>query len=200
MRGVAILAALAAPTFHARVDRLPPSVRAEMKSWHRGCPVGPSELRLLTLSYWGFDHTAHTGRLIVHRDAARPVRRALHSLYDARFPVRRMRLVDEYGADDDRSMAADNTSAFNCRLAAGSSNWSMHAYGRAIDINPRENPMILNGRAEPPNGARFRDRSSRARGVIHAGGAAVRAFARAGWSWGGRWTPPDYQHFSASGG
>jgi hypothetical protein len=194
MRGLAILAMLAAPPFHARVERIPSSVRADMKSWHRGCPVGLGDLRLLTLSYWGFDRRAHAGRLIVHRDAVRPVRRALHSLYDARFPIRRMRLVDDYGASDDRSMAADNTSAFNCRLAAGSSHWSMHAYGRAIDVNPRENPMILHGRPEPPNARRS------GRGVIHAGGVAVRAFARAGWSWGGRWSAPDYQHFSSTGG
>ena len=103
-------------------------------------------------------------------------------------------LIDDYGASDDRSMAADNTSAFNCRRAAGSTSWSMHAYGRAIDINPRENPMILGGRAHPPNAARS------GRGVIRRGDVVVRAFARVGWSWGGRWTSPDYQHFSATGG
>ena len=196
----ALLAALPAPPFHARVETISPALRAHLRSWHRGCPVGLRDLRLLTLSYRGFDGRAHTGRLIVHREAVRPVRRALHVLYDHRFPIRRMRLVDDYGASDDRSMAADNTSAFNCRLAAGSRRWSEHAYGRAIDINPRENPMLLAGHVEPPNGARFRDRSSRAPGVIHTGGVAVRAFARVGWGWGGRWTSPDYQHFSASGG
>src|SRR3954468_2075977 len=179
----------AAPSFHARVER----IDFKLRSWHRGCPVGPSRLRLLTLSYWGFDRRPHTGRLVVHADATRSVRRAMHSLFDARFPIRRMRLVDDYGADDDRSMAADNTSAFNCRLAAGSKHWSEHAYGHAIDINPRENPMILNGGAEPPNARRS------GRGVIRAGSVAVRAFASVSWGWGGRWSAPDYQHFSASG-
>jgi hypothetical protein len=104
-----------------------------------------------------------------------------------------MRLIDAYGASDDRSMAADNTSAFNCRRAAGSTSWSMHAYGRAIDINPRENPMILGGKTYPPNAKRS------GRGVIRADSVVVRAFTRVGWVWGGRWTSPrDYQHFSAS--
>ena len=179
--------------FHASVEPIPPSVRAHMPSRHRGCPVPPSRLRLMTVSFWGFDGRSHTGRLVVHRDAARPVRRALHVLYDARFPIRRMRLVDDFGASDDRSMAADNTSAFNCRRAAGSTHWSEHAFGRAIDINPRENPMLLDGRAFPRNARR------RGQGVIRANGVAVRAFARVGWGWGGSWTSPDYQHFSASG-
>jgi len=165
-----------------------------MRSWHRGCPVALHDLRLVVVSHWGFDGRAHTGRLVVRRDAAAPVRRALHALFDARFPIRQMRLIDDYGASDDRSMAADNTSAFNCRRAAGSSSWSEHAYGRAIDINPRENPMILAGHVFPRNARR------RGPGVIRAGGVAVRAFAAVGWSWGGRWTSPrDSQHFSATG-
>ena len=182
------------PPFHAHVETIRPARRAEMKSWHRGCPVPLRSLRLLRVSYVGFDARAHTGRLIVHADAVRAMRAALRSLYAARFPIRQMRLVDDFDADDERSMAADNTSAFNCRRAAGSTSWSMHAYGRAIDINPRENPMTLVGRAHPRNASRS------GRGVIRAGGVAVRAFSRAGWAWGGRWTEPDYQHFSATGG
>jgi|1186.fasta_scaffold708482_1 hypothetical protein len=184
-------AVAALPPFHASVR---PALRAEMKSWHRGCPVPPRSLRLVRVSYVGFDGRAHTGRLVVHADAVRAIRSALRSLYAARFPIRQMRLVDDFDADDDRSMAADNTSAFNCRRAAGSTHWSAHAYGRAVDINPRENPMILGGRAYPRNSSRS------GRGVIRAGGPVVRAFARSGWTWGGRWTSPDFQHFSSSGG
>lgn len=183
-----------APPFEAHSEPIRPALRAHMTSWHRGCPVPLRDLRLLTVSHWGFDGRAHTGRLIVHEDATASLRRALRTLYTVRFPIRRMRLIDDFGASDDRSMAADNTSAFNCRRAAGSSSWSEHAYGRAIDVNPRENPMILGGRTYPPNARR------RGKGVIRSGGVAVRAFAAAGWSWGGRWTAPrDYQHFSASG-
>src|SRR4051812_5902346 len=180
----------APPPFHARVQ----TVGHALRSWHRGCPVPLRDLRLVRLSYWGFDGRGPTGRLIVHADAVPAIRRAMRSLYGERFPIRRMRVIDAYGASDDRSMAADNTSAFNCRRAAGSSSWSEHSYGRVIDVNPRENPMILGGRTYPPNARR------RGKGVIRAGSLAIRAFAHVGWSWGGRWTEPrDYQHFSASG-
>jgi hypothetical protein len=172
-----------------------------MVSWHRGCPVPISDLRLVTVTYWGFDDRPHTGRLVLNRDATRPVIAALRSLYASRFPIRRMVLVDRYGADDNRSMAADNTSAFNCRRVETSTSWSQHAYGRAIDINPLENPYIVGGRVLPPAGRRYVDRSLERKGMIHAGDAAVRAFAAVGWSWGGTWSSPlDYQHFSANGG
>jgi poly-gamma-glutamate synthesis protein (capsule biosynthesis protein) len=112
-----------------------------------------------------------------------------------------MRLVDAYGGDDHRSMDADNTSAFNCRTVAGTDRWSEHAYGRAIDVNPIENPYVTgSGNVSPPAGARFADRSQRARGLIHRGGPVVDAFAAAGWQWGGAWSgTKDYQHFSTSG-
>jgi hypothetical protein len=98
-------------------------------------------------------------------------------------------------------MAADNTSAFNCRRVEGSTSWSAHAYGLAIDINPLENPYIRQGHVLPPAGRAFLNRSRRAVGMIHAGDAVVRAFAAVGWPWGGRWHEPvDYQHFSATGG
>ena len=182
--------------FHATVAQAP----RDLISWHAGCPVPISDLRLVRLTYWGFDDRSHAGSLVVHRDAVRPVVRALRALYEARFPIRRMVLVDRYGASDDRSMAADNTSAFNCRRVEGSSSWSEHAYGRAIDVNPLENPYISRRGVLPPAGRAFLDRSSRRRGMIHPGGAVVRAFARVGWSWGGAWTSPrDYQHFSAKG-
>ena len=111
-----------------------------------------------------------------------------------------MRLVDAYGADDHRWMEADNTSAFNCRSVAGTDRWSEHAYGRAIDLNPIENPYADgDGYVSPPQGAPFADRSRRAKGLIHRGGPVVAAFAAVGWGWGGNWSwPKDYQHFSAT--
>lgn len=125
----------------------------------------------------------------------------MRKLFEQGYPFRQMRLVDAYGADDHRSMAADNTSAFNCRTVAGSSVWSEHAYGRAIDVNPIENPYVTDsGYVSPPEGAAYADRSRHAKGVIHDGGAVVRAFAAVGWEWGGDWAwPKDYQHFSATG-
>jgi hypothetical protein len=152
-----------------------------MTAWHAGCPVAISDLRFVSLTYWGFDGRPHDGHLVVNRDAVRPVVRAMRSLYDVRFPIRRMVLVDRYGADDKRSMAADNTSAFNCRLVEHSTSWSQHAYGRAIDINPLENPYIVGKQVLPPAGRAFMDRLLRRTGMIRAGDAVVRAFAAVGW-------------------
>ena len=104
-------------------------------SWHRGCPVALSKLRLVEVTYRGFDHDRHRGRLVVHRTQSEAIMDVMRRLYRIDYPIRRMELVDRYGADDHRSMAADNTSAFNCRFVAGTNRWSMHAYGRAIDIN-----------------------------------------------------------------
>jgi hypothetical protein len=190
------------PRFEGTASPLDAATRQRMtgSSWRAGCPVGLNDLRLLRVTHVGFDGEAHTGRLVVHEGVAGSVRHALRSLYRHRFPIRRMRLVDAYGADDHRSMNADNTSAFNCRFIAGQPGvWSQHAYGKAIDINPVENPYVSGGHVSPPAGEKFADRPH-AKGVIHAGDATVRAFTNVGWGWGGSWSSPkDYQHFSANG-
>jgi len=172
-------------------------------SWHDGCPVGPEQLRRLTLRYWGFDGEVHTGVLIVHVDAVDPITRAFASLFAQRFPIRNIEPVDKYGASDDASMDADNTSAFNCRLAvtSGPASWSVHAYGQAIDVNPVENPYLEGGRVLPPAGRDYLDRQNARPGMAIAGGPLVQAFADVGWQWGGRAGGfSDYQHFSATGG
>ena len=157
------------------------------------------DLRLLTLSHWGFDGRARTGRLIVHRDVARDLVHVFRDLYAARFPIRRMVPVDAYGGSDFRSIEADNTSAFNCRYVEGTTRWSNHAFGRAIDVNPIENPYVSGGTTSHAASRSYVDRSKRP-GMAYEGGALVRAFDRIGWGWGGRWTSvKDYQHFSESG-
>jgi hypothetical protein len=195
--------AAAAARFHGSAHRIGPELRQRMTgvSWHPGCPVGLDRLRLLRVGVWGFDGRVHRGRLVVNVDAARPLLSVMHRLFELRFPIRRMRLVDAYGADDHRSMEADDTSAFNCRFVAGTERWSEHAYGRAIDVNPIENPYAdEDGYVSPPQGAPFADRSRHAEGLIHRGGPVVAAFAAVGWGWGGSWEwPKDYQHFSATG-
>ena len=188
-----------APPFDHSVARLTPAQLPH--SWHAGCPVSPAQLRRVRLTYWGFDTKPHSGSLDVHADSVQEVVQVFRRLYDARFPIRRLRPVDVYGADDDRSMAADNTSGFNCRRVAGTSRWSAHAYGRAIDVNPVENPFLAGGRVQPPAGRAYLDRTNVRRGMAVRGGVLVRAFAAIGWPWGGRWRgTPDYQHFSAGGG
>ena len=186
--------------FRSSVSPLSAAFRAQMTSWHKSCPVPVPDLRLVRVSFWGFDGRAHQGRLILHRSYTSPVIKALRTLYSERFPIRRMRPVEAYGSSDDRSMAADNTSAFNCRGVTGSSAWSEHAYGRAIDINPLENPEIRRGVVSPPGGRKYTNRSKRAKGMVHAGDATVRALEAVGWHWGGYWhSLQDYQHFSWNG-
>lgn len=170
-------------------------------SWRSGCPVGLEDLRYLRLSYVGFDGEVRVGELIVHADVVDDVRSAMRRTYEAGFPVRQMRLVSDFGADDGRSMRANNTSAFNCRTVAGTSRWSNHAYGRAIDINPLRNPYVKDGSVDPPEGAEYADRSDRRPGMLYAGEVEVDAWTDLGWDWGGTWSSgQDYQHFSASGG
>jgi hypothetical protein len=190
-----------APPFAAHVARV---TRTELPySYHRGCPVRPAQLRSVRLRYWGFDNRSHTGELIVDVAVTRAVVTVFRTLYTARFPIRRMEPVDVFHGSDDRSMAADNTSAFNCRyaVAPGPKHWSVHAYGEAVDVNTVENPYVEGNVVRPPAGKRFLDRANVRPGMAEPSGLLVQAFASVGWKWGGRWTSsPDYQHFSATGG
>jgi hypothetical protein len=162
--------------------------------------VDPEHLRAITADHFTFAGTVEQGTVIVHEDAVEAIRAVLEKLFLARYPIAKMVPIDAFDGDDDRSMAANNTSAFNCREVAGKPGvWSQHAYGRAIDLNPLQNPYVKDGVTSPPEGRRYADRSLRDPGVIHEGDAVVRAFEEAGWHWGGRWKHEiDYQHFSAN--
>lgn len=191
-----------APSFRATINPIDEATRARMKfSWRPGCPVAPDALRLLELTFWGFDGVEHEGELVVAADYAEDIVAVFRHLHEARFRIQQLRLVDEFGGNDDRSMAANNTSGFNCRRATGSDRWSEHAYGRAIDINPIQNPYVTRaGSVLPPAGAAHTTRNPATYGLITADGPVVAAFARIGWVWGGRWSSgKDYQHFSATG-
>jgi hypothetical protein len=189
-------------TFEA--SAITPEVAARMVSvsWRQGCPVPLEALRYLRIGYWGFDGAVHVGELVVNADAVDAMAGAFGRLFDAGFPIRRMQLVDDYGGDDNTSIEADNTSAFNCRAATGSSNWSQHSYGLAIDVNPIENPYVYgDGTTSHAASEPYLDRSVGLPGMAVEGGVLVSAFDAVGWGWGGRWASPvDYQHFSASGG
>jgi hypothetical protein len=196
-----VFLALQAPPFTHTVSRVTPAQLPY--SWRAGCPVAPSQLRRLRVSYWGFDGRARTGTLVANADAVADLVRVFSRLYGAHFPIRRMRPIDAYRGRDELSLEADNTSAFNCRyaVAPGPRRWSVHAYGRAIDVNPVENPYLEGGRVHPRSGRAYLNRARVRPGMAIRGGSLVRAFAAVGWSWGGRWAgSPDYQHFSATGG
>jgi D-alanyl-D-alanine carboxypeptidase len=196
--------------FRASAVPLPPAMKAQLTRggfWHRGCPVGLSELRLLTVTHRGFDRRAHTGRLVVNRSATAALTGAFRRLYARGFPIRHMRFADFYGPRRERPADGDVTASFECREAVpspctggdASGSWSMHAYGLAIDLNPRENPYVGCGQSRDPAARSYRDRSDRRPGMV--GWGAVRAFAAVGWGWGGAWSgdTKDYMHFSANG-
>ncbi len=170
-------------------------------SWRPACPVAVEDLRRLDLVHWDGEGNAVNGVLVVHADHADDVVTAFAALFEAGFPIHSMRPITDFDADDDASMRANNTSAFNCREIAGRPGvWSQHAYGGAVDINPLVNPWVRGSRVDPPEGAAYVERDPAVDGLIVAGDAVTRAFADVGWGWGGDWTSTkDYQHFSHNG-
>ena len=172
-------------------------------TWHAGCPVSPDQLRQLSLSFWGFDDRSHTGTMVVNQTVVDAVVRVFTTLYSARFPLQEMIPESYYGGNDNSAAAADDTSGFNCRdaVAPGPPQWSVHAYGEAIDINDVQNPYVDGSTVIPPSGAAYENRDDVRPGMAEPGGVLVSAFASVSWQWGGRWTSsPDYQHFSSTGG
>ena len=188
--------------FAGSISVLPADLRARMTghSWRPGCPVGLNDLRLVVVPYRDPNGVPRRGPLGVNASVAADVLQVFVQLDAAHFPIARIQLIDDFGADDDASMAANNTSAFNCRVVTGTTTWSQHSYGTAIDINTVWNPWIHNGRIDPPNGAPYADRTLQQPGMIHDGDVVVRSFAAIGWEWGGNaQTVKDYQHFSTNG-
>ena len=199
---------LAVLAFHTSVQPLSPPQRADLNgpSWHRGCPVALSDLRLLTVTHWGFDGRAHTGQLVVNERFAVPLSRVFRRLYELRFPIRHMSFADAYGPSGSRPADGDVTASFECRQAVpspctggkGTGSWSMHAYGEAVDLNPVENPYVGCGMTRDPSARRYLNRSRHLRGMVTP--AVIRAFKSIGWGWGGYFPgTPDYQHFSSNG-
>ena len=200
---------LAVLAFHTSVQPLSSQQRADLNgpSWHRGCPVALSDLRLLRVTHWGFDGRAHTGQLVVNERFAIPLSRVFRRLYELRFPIRHMSFADAYGPSGSRPADGDVTASFECRQAVpspctggtGTGSWSMHAYGEAVDLNPVENPYVGCGMTRDPSARRYLNRSRHLRGMVTP--AVVRAFKSIGWGWGGTWSgsTKDYMHFSSTG-
>ncbi len=190
------------PEYTVSWGPIPEDLAAAMQgtSMHSGCPVPMEDLVLLEPAHWDFEGQVQTGRLVVAKAHAEDLAGVFNKLFDARFAIRSMRPVSEFGGSDDASMEADNTSAFNCRQVTGGSSWSEHSYGHAIDINPVENPYVKGGTVLPAAGKDYLIRDPNQAGLIVEGDAVTQAFDAIGWGWGGRWgSLKDYQHFSATG-
>ena len=171
--------------------------KMEGVSWHSGCPVALTELRQLTVTYYNFRSRSAQGVLYVHRDVAEELKTIFQNLFKGKFLIERISPVEEYGGNDDRSMAANNTSAFNCRDITGTvGRFSNHSWGRAVDINPLTNPYVKGDQVLPPAGRTYLDRTKAFPGSILNDSPIVKEFESRGWTWGGRWSDrKDYQHF-----
>jgi hypothetical protein len=210
---MAVIAAVAsalspAASYHSSIKPLTNAQKTMLKKggfWHKGCPVGLGDLRVLTVTHRGFDKHNHTGQMIVNRKAASGLAKVFHRLYVIHFPVRHMTLQGVYGPKS--KQVEDPTGSFECRQAvpspctggSGTGSWSNHAYGLAVDLNPTENPYVGCGMSRDPTAQSYRDRSRHRPGMVT---AQVRsAFASIGWGWGGSWTgdTKDYMHFSVNG-
>jgi D-alanyl-D-alanine carboxypeptidase len=165
--------------------------------WRKGCPVGRDGLRRIEVNHHDFDGGVQRGVLVVNADVAGSTARIFTQLFDAGFPIHTMRPMEEYGGDDDLAMFGDVTSGFNCRKPAQANappTLSPHANGRAIDVNPYENPWV-DPRCDCWKPSRtFAVKPRTGQGVISRGSVAWTAFTNEGWTWQDIKTP-DYMHF-----
>jgi len=201
-----LLSAMAMASYKADISKITLEVKKRMikgNSWRKGCPVPLKDLRYLRLTYRDFNGRDARGEMIVHKEVASEVTRIFGELYEAGYPIRKMRLVSDYKGSDWQSIEADNTSAFNCRKATGSRHWSKHSYGKAIDLNSIENPYISrSGHISHKASQQYRKRLHRKhtvadKAVLLKSDKAVHIFKKYGWKWGGDWAGvKDYQHFS----
>jgi len=186
--------------FASRVDPVPDDVLAR-STWHAACPVSATQLRWVRVTFWGFDDIRHTGELLVNADAAQDMVAVFEQMYAARYPIEEMRITRSDELDAPPTGDGNNTSAFTCRpVTLDSTTWSQHAYGRAIDVNPFQNPYVKGDVVIPELASAYLDRNRHDPGVIHARDVVTNAFASVGWIWGGSWQrSKDYMHFSANG-
>lgn len=170
--------------------------RIDGKSYRENHDIGLDELAYLQMRYVDFHGMTQVGEMIVHYSLAREVLEIFCELYKSGYQIEKMRLVDEYDADDERSMADNNSSAFNYRVVADTDMISMHGYGRAIDVNPLINPYIVGEKVMPANAVQYVDRSKKFAHKIDHDDLCYKLFKARGWTWGGDWkTQKDYQHF-----
>ncbi len=158
-------------------------------------PLSFDSLSYLTLSYYGFDRSTHVGNMVVDKRVASEVVDIFKEVYEKKYPIDKIRLIDEYNAVDNLSMVDNNSSSFCYRTIANTSVISNHGKGLAIDINPLQNPHVVGTSVNPEEGYVFADRSNIQMGMIVEGDDLYNAFIKRGWSWGGHWKNADYQHF-----
>ncbi|MDR0646282.1 MAG: M15 family metallopeptidase [Elusimicrobiota bacterium] len=179
--------------------KIPQKIFKKMQgnSYPHNALIPIDELHLLEIKYYGFDWKAHKGEIIAHKKVAAELLDIFEELFEEKYPIEKVRLIDYYNADDEKSMADNNTSAFCWRNATLKKELSYHALGLAVDINPLYNPYVKGNVVEPIQAKKYLDRNKKIKGLISGPqDAAVQAFKKRGWIWGGEWQSlKDYQHF-----
>ena len=174
--------------------------RMQGRTFKKNCTTKRADLRYIRVLHCGFDGKTHIGELVVNKKILKDILYIFKKLYLNDYPIEKMKLADDYNADDDASMADNNTSSFNFRVVEGTQKLSNHAYGLAVDINPLYNPYVLikNGKKkiEPPDAKKYADRKLDCPYYIKKGDLLWKLFHERGFTWGGSWRSPDYQHFS----
>jgi D-alanyl-D-alanine carboxypeptidase len=183
-----------------KIESIPPHIIQSMKNhniWNESCPVKITDLSLATVSHYDFDGEIKEGQLVVHAKIVENVIKIFKQLYELKFEIHQIKLIDEYGGNDELSMQDNNSSCFNCRTIAGSKKLSIHSYGLAIDINPIQNPYISDGIVNSIQESNFLDRNNQRPGMVE---PIVHIFKENGFPiWGGNWKVPiDYQHFQVN--
>jgi hypothetical protein len=185
--------------FHWRAGRVPADVAAR-STWRKGCPAHLDDLRYITVSHWGFDGEVHTGELIVHKSATKAMVQVFGRLHEIRYPIEELRVISMADMDAEPTGDGNVSAAFACRKKVSGRSWSEHSYGKAIDLNPFQNPYLKGQLVVPQLAAAYLDRGHHRPGMIQPGDEVVRAFAAIGWQWGGDWTSAkDWMHFSVNG-
>ena len=197
-----MLALMLATAAHAQegfaIDTISDALMQRMqgRSMPEGCTVSRHELRHITLLHYDLEGHVQKGELVCNRRIAADLLSIFRQLYQQRYPIGSVRLIDDFDADDERSMQANNTSCFCFRTVAGSAKLSKHAQGMAIDINPLFNPCVKGRRVQPANGTPYVDRRKAFKCKITTNDLCYRLFVAHGFRWGGAWNSlKDYQHF-----
>lgn len=181
---------------------IPDAVFQRMRghSYPSGCEVQRSDLRYLKVLHYDFNGRIRLGEMVCNKSIANDLLFVFRKLYDKRYAIGSMRLIDDFGADDEHSMQANNTSCFCYRKVKGQTKLSKHAHGLAVDVNPLYNPCVrtIRGRrsVQPANGLPYIDRKAAFAHKISRDDVAYKYFTQRGFRWGGAWRSlKDYQHF-----
>lgn len=195
-----LTASLSSQEYVSSISEITPEIFLEMPySWKDNNPVPLEDLRLVSVSYWGFDDQVHQGAMIFHKIVAEEIREIFEEIFDAHFPIEKMVFVDVYQVIDERSAEDNNSYSFCSRAITMGTAFSLHSYGLAVDLNPVQNPYLRGNLLIPNNAEAYLDRTEDLKGMILPNSVVYNAFIKRGWDWGGDWMPirgyVDYQHF-----